>query len=421
LSDASGAQSTPTPKIDRLVGIDALRGFAVLGILMMNVQGFAMIGEAYQWPPAQMDLESANLTVWAVARTFFAVKFITIFSALFGAGVVLMVGEGPDTGRHYRRMLWLLLFGAIHAYVFWWGDILFSYALGGMLAVRARRMSVRSLTIFGLSLIGLTALLMIGALASLNLLDELNPNEMGFSKSPEDLADTVALYQSGFVDRLPYNFFNALGGQAFGLIMFGGRIIGVMFIGMALFKSGFLKSSWSTGAYLITALIGLGVGLGLSGYSAVYWIERGFDLREMWASDGLNYVGSLFAAMGYAAVFMLLAKSGAIKAVINVFAATGRMALTNYLSQTLIMTFIFVGFPGLGFFGEVERTGQAALVLGVWALQLTWSPLWLARFQFGPMEWVWRSLTYGRAVPIRKAYYDKPAPEAAAEEEAKPE
>ena len=418
MTDVSQAQTRPTPKIDRLVGIDALRGFAVLGILMMNVQGFAMIGEAYQWPPAQMDLEGANLTVWAIARTFFAVKFITIFSALFGAGVILMVGEGPDTGKHYRRMLWLLLFGAIHAYVFWWGDILFSYALGGMLVVLARRMSVRSLTIFGLSLIALTALMMVGALASFNLLEEFDPAAKGFAKTAEDLSETVALYQSGFVERLPYNFGHALAGQAFGLIMFGGRIIGVMFIGMALFKSGFLKSQWTVGAYLVTALIGLIVGLGLSGYSAIYWIERDFDPLVMWASDGLNYVGSLFAALGYAAVFMLLAKTGAFKAIIGVFAATGRMALTNYLSQTLIMTFIFVGFPGLGLFGEVERTGQAAMVLGVWALQLSWSPLWLARFQFGPMEWVWRSLTYGRFVPIRKSFYAAPEP---ANEEGKSE
>ena len=126
------------PRTDRLVSIDALRGIAVLGILMMNVQGFAMTPFAYDNPTMQMDLTGANLDVWAFAHTFFAFKFVTLFSTLFGAGIVLMAGDGEDTGRHYPRMLWLLAIGAIHAYFLWWGDILVHYALLGMLAVLLR-------------------------------------------------------------------------------------------------------------------------------------------------------------------------------------------------------------------------------------------------------------------------------------------
>ena len=105
-------------------------------------------------------------------------------------------------------------------------------------------------------------------------------------------------------------------------------------------------------------------------------------------------------AFGYASLIMLICQQVWLKPVTSVLAATGKMAFTNYLSQTLIMTFIFVGFPGLGLFGQVDRSIMMLMVIAVWALQLAWSPLWLSRFRFGPMEWAWRSLTYGKAQPF---------------------
>ena len=392
------------PAFDRIIAIDSLRGVAVLGILFMNIQGFAMVFEAYGYPPAHMDATGANLTVWAVAQTFFAVKFITIFSALFGAGVLLMVGEdevSPRKGLHYRRMGWLLVIGLAHAYLLWWGDILVSYALIGFIIVGARRMKPSSLIVFGLVLISLSGLLLVGAMASFNLIPgEIDPVEYGMALSAEDLEATVALHQAGWLDRFPNNAVHAAIGELAGLIMLGPRTVGVMFIGMALYKNGFLKAAWSTGAYVTTAVIALVIGWSLSGFSAWTGVSGGFALTAMWIQEGSNYVGSLAVALGYAAVIMALCRSGVLGFAMRVLAATGRMALTNYLSQSLIMTFIFVGPPGLGYFGEIERTGQVMLVLAVWALQLTWSPIWLNFFRFGPMEWVWRSLTYGKFQPL---------------------
>lgn len=390
------------PKTDRLISIDALRGVAVLGILMMNVQGFAMTPFAYDDPTMQMDLTGGNLTVWALAHTFFQMKFITIFSTLFGAGIVMMVGESEDTGRHYPRMQWLLLIGAIHAYILWWGDILVTYALLGMLAVKARRLAPLALTVWGFVLILVSALVMVGG----GYLGTLFATPEAAAQETEMLTGWIesmtAAYQAGFIDRLPWNAGMALMGQVAGMIMLGARTLGLMFIGMALFKTGFLSASWSMARYAVLTALTLPAGIWLSHLGTQTMIAGDFSAQASADSNAIAYFASLGLAFGYAAAVMLLAKIGVFRLLLMPFAATGRMAFTNYIAQTLIMTFIFVGTPGLGLFGTMERVDQAKLVLIVWAVQLVWSPLWLSLFRFGPLEWVWRSLTYGKAQPMLK-------------------
>ena len=391
------------PKTDRLISIDALRGIAVLGILMMNVQGFAMTPMAYDDPTMMMDLTGVNLTVWSVAHTFFAMKFITIFSTLFGAGIILMAGEGDDTGKHYPRMLWLLLIGAIHAYVFWWGDILVHYALLGMIAVKARKMSVGKLTFWGIFLILIGGAIMVG----LTYLGAMFTPAEGAAQEQEMMAgiqeSMITSFQAGFINHIPLNAMFAGIGQIMSLIFMGPRTLGLMFIGMALYKSGFLSAAWSTSRYLILSVLVIAAGVYMNWMSTTTMIGGEFSAQAK--ADGLawSFFGSVVLSFGYASLVMLLSRIGAFKLIITWFASVGRMAFTNYLSQTLIMTFIFVGVPGLGLFGTVERIDQLYMVLAVWAAQLIWSPIWLSIFRFGPLEWVWRSLTYGKAQPLLKA------------------
>jgi len=402
-----------TPKLERFASIDTLRGIAVLGILFMNVQVFAMHSNAYQYPPAHMDLTGANASVWWTAFTFFEVKFITIFSALFGAGIALMLGDDKSQGtrQHYPRMLWLLLIGLIHAYVFWFGDILVAYALVGMVAVLLRAMSIAKLLFWGLFAIAINGLLILGLFSSFNLMPgEIDAVAVGMAPSPEDLADTVALYQSGFIERLPYNAGFAAIGEIAGLVFFGGRTFGLMLIGMALFKSGFLTARWSMPIYLLCAVAALGVGLPIAAWAGSAALADGFDLGNMWKHQGANYFASLLVSFGYASVVMLLSKINAFRLILYPFTAAGRMAFTNYLSQTLIMTYLFVGPPGLGWFGTIERVGQAQIVIAVWIGQLVFSVLWLSVFRFGPFEWLWRSLTYGKPQPILKTRTNEPPP-----------
>lgn len=393
------------PVKDRLTGMDALRGIAVLGILMMNIQGYAMSPLAYDNPSMQMDLGGANLTVWAVANLFFQLKFITLFSTLFGAGIAMMVERsGGDTARHKRRMLWLLAIGAVHAYLIWWGDVLVSYALLGLIAVNLRNLPARQLVLWGLVLIGASAVIMVGGAWAGVLLEGMT----GSSEQDATLAGLVTAqtgaYQSGYINSLLWNIGFALMGQIGGLMTIGPRLLGLMFIGMALYKSGFLSASWSTARYAMIAGGGVAAGLAITAFGTVSMIEGEFGTTAIAIASTTSYFGSLIQAMGYAAAVMLAARAGGmlLKPLVDLFAATGRMAFTNYLAQSVIMTAIFVGPPGLGLFGTVERVGQFKLVLAVWAVQLIWSVLWLSVFRYGPMEWVWRSLTYGNRQPMLK-------------------
>lgn len=399
------------PKLDRHFSIDAIRGVAVLGIFMMNIQAFAMVFAAYQFPQVHMDFTGANRDVWFYSHVFFHMKFITIFSALFGAGILLMLGEEKkaNLGVHYRRMLWLLVIGLVHAWVFWAGDILVPYAIMGMLVVLARRMKPLGLTIMGFIFIALTGGLMALAFAFFPMMppDALETMRPG----PERVAELVATYQAGFVERLGENAALTMQAEIGQLTFFAGRLAGVMFVGMALFKWGFFTLRWSFLQYLLAAAIALGVGIPAGWYAANHAIETGFALDSYWVGETINYFASLLVAFGYAATVMLLCKLGPLlRLVLHPFAAVGRMAFTNYLTHTLVATFIFVGPPGLGMIGEVERVGQFQIVVAVWVFQLIFSTLWLSVFRFGPMEWVWRSLTYWKFQPLRKSAGGAPPP-----------
>ncbi len=393
------------PRAERYQSIDMLRGVAVLGILMMNVQGFAMVFPAYSNPLAHMDFTGANQDVWFAAHVFFEMKFITIFSALFGAGILLMVGKGNESGavkRHYRRMLWLLLFGAIHAYVLWWGDILFPYALWGMVAVLMRKMKARPLFLIGLGLFALSCLVMWGYYASMGMLPP-ESLEAQWAPPPDMLQEMVAAQQAGGLERLAANALTALGAQFGGAIFFGPRLLGMMLLGMALYKWRFFTAEWSAKAYAIGALVGLPLSIGAAWWGGSHHIETGFALDSIVVGGMSNVLFSPLASFGYACVAMLICKAPGIDLLRRPFAAVGRMALTNYLMHSLIGFFIFAGPPGLGLFGEWERVQQFQLVLAVWAAQLILSPLWLSVFRFGPFEWLWRSLTYGRPQPFLKS------------------
>jgi uncharacterized protein len=396
--------TAPVAAKDRFESLDVLRGVAVMGILMVNIQAFAMVWPAYQNPTAHMDFTGINQTAWFVQHVFFEMKFITLFSAMFGAGIILMTGDGPDSSTkvHYRRMLWLLAFGLVHAYALWFGDILFTYALAGMIVVLFRRMSVGKLVFWGLFWTALTGLFMVGSMAALIFLPEgMSAEDIGMAMSPDQLAEHVAAYQAGWLESRSYNAFVAIAGQL-STILYAGRIIGVMFLGMALFKSGFLLARWSVARYAVSAAIGLGLGVPLVWFGADHALANNFALDEMWLHTATNYVGSLLMAFGYAAVVMLICKAPVLALVRVPFRAAGRMAFTNYLTQSMAMVFIFVGAPGLGLFGTMERIEQVQLVVAVWAVQLIVSVLWLQVFRYGPFEWLWRALTYGKLHPILK-------------------
>ena len=402
--------AAPVADSARIDAIDVLRGFALLGILVMNIQSFAMPQAAYFNPTAYGDLEGANLYVWLAGRMLADQKFMTIFSMLFGAGIVLMAGRAEARGgagrTHYRRMGWLLVIGLLHAHLLWHGDILFTYAVCGMAVYPLRRLSPGRLLALG------TALIAVGS--AVNLAFGLSlpywPDDAraafeaeAWRPAPAVIEAELAAFRGGWLEQQPVRSVTAVGFQTFILLMWGfWRAGGLMLVGMALFKGGVFSGRRSPRFYAGLAAAAVAVGLPLQAYGLSLDFAGGWPVSAFFIGLQFNYWPSIAVSLGWVGLVMLACRAPALHRLTRPFAAVGQTALTNYLLQTVLCTLIFYG-HGLGWFGSVDRLGQMGVVAAVWALQLAASPLWLRRFRFGPVEWAWRSLTYGARQPLRRA------------------
>ena len=403
----------PVAETARIDAIDVLRGFALLGILVMNIQAFAMPQAAYFNPTAYGDLEGANLWVWLTGRMFFDQKFMTLFSMLFGAGIVLMAGRAEARGGagrvHYRRMGWLLVIGLLHAHLLWYGDILFTYAVCGMVVYPLRRLSPGRLVALGTTLLAIGSAPSVGAGMSLPYWPEEALSALtdeAWRPTPEVIEAELAVYRGGWLAQLPSRSGDALALQTVLLIFWGlWRASGLMLIGMALFKGDVFSARRSARFYAGLIAAAVAVGLPLQAYGLSLDFARGWPVWSFFIGMQFNYWPSIAVSLGYVGLVMLACRNAALHRFTRPFAAVGQTALTNYLLQTVLCTLVFYG-HGLGWFGSVDRVGQLGVVAAVWAVQLVASPLWLRRFRFGPAEWAWRSLTYGARQPLRRA----PAP-----------
>ena len=401
----------PVTRTERIVSIDVLRGVAVLAILVMNIQSFSMIGAAYMNPTAYGDLTGVNYAVWLLSHVLADQKFMAIFSMLFGAGILLMSSRREAAGRpaagvHYRRMGLLLVFGLLHAYLLWFGDILYAYAMCGFVVYLLRRRRPTTLLVIGLLAIAFaSAVSVFFAWSMPHWPPEAVENLLTFwAPQKQAVADELTVYRGSWFGQLPYRMTTAVFLQTFVFITaYGWRTAGLMLVGMALFKLQVFSAKRSTATYL--AMIAAGVFLGVP--IILYGVHRNstadWDVQySMFLGSQFNYWGSILVAMGWVGLVMLVCKRGKTQERTCPLAAVGQMALTNYLLQTIICTTIFYG-HGLGLFGKMERLGQIGVVLTVWVFLLVISPLWLRYFRFGPCEWLWRSLTYMKAQPMYRA------------------
>ena len=410
ISPADRPDAGPVTENARIDAIDVLRGAALLGILVMNVQAFAMPQAAYFNPTAYGDLEGANLYVWLAGRMLADQKFMTIFSMLFGAGIVLMAGRAEARGgagrSHYRRMAWLAVIGLLHAHLLWHGDVLFLYAVCGMLVYPLRRLAPGRLAALGTTLLAVASAVTLGAGLSLPYWPEEELTAFtaeAWRPAPEVIEAELAAFRGGWFDQLPVRSANALAFETVLLVVWGfWRAAGLMLIGMALFKHGVFSARRSPGFYVGLIGTAAAVGLPLQAYGTSLDFERGWSAWSFFVGMQFNYWPSVAVSLGYVGLVMLACRTAALRRVTRPFAAVGRTALTNYLLQTVVCTTIFYG-HGLGWFGSVDRVGQIGVAAGVWALQLAASPWWLRRFRIGPAEWAWRSLTYGAAQPLRRS------------------
>lgn len=410
MSDVAQTEIAPIEAARRIKTLDVLRGLAILGILAVNAPFFAAPWQTALNPTLDpIAIEAGKAWAWFVPHVFFEAKFITLFSLLFGVSVFLVGGERSDKERGKvlrRRLGWMLIFGLIHGMAIWYGDILLVYAVAGLIMMLARSWKPGTLMIVGVIIyallhgLGLLSGAVIG-LAPAETLEEIR-NQM-WSPPAQDVEAAIAGFGGSFMDSLrtnfaawtelaPYDLFNAVP-----------RALGVMMIGLALFKWGFLSGNAPVWVYLLVAAIGAAA-LAVVAYQARLNYAAAFEFLHMQSRGSLvNPTLSILITLLYASLLILCVKTGALSFLTNALAPVGQMAFTNYIAQSVIMTVIFYGGRGLGLYGDVSRDMLFAIVAGVWVLQLIWSPLWLSRFKMGPLEWLWRRLSYGKPVAIGKA------------------
>lgn len=406
---------------DRHLSLDAMRGFGVMGILLLNIIGFSMPGAAYVNPAAWGGTAPFNIGVWASNFVLFDGKMRGLFSVLFGASMLLVIQRADASGQngrsvHLNRMAWLFVIGAAHYIILWWGDILVPYAISGTLALYFVQKDIRQLVRWAIilfSLYFLIACLMVAgswwqsvqglaAGADAATIESTRKMLASFGKpGSSDIARDLALYKGGwsaiFADNLstfPSSLVNAL-------LLFTLDTLGMMVLGMAMLKSGFILGLWAPEMYARIARRAFAIGIGPMIALAAWVIVSDFDtMIAFGAFFAFSFPFRVVLTVGWAAALLWLIVRNQDSALIVRVAATGRAAFSNYLGTTLVMTFIFYGW-GLGLFGQIDRVTAMVFVLGAWGIMLLWSKPWLERFRFGPAEWLWRSLARRKVQPMR--------------------
>jgi len=408
---------------DRIFALDALRGFAVMGILLMNIVSFAMPEQAYINPAAWGGQGIADIIAWAIGWILFDGKMRGLFSLLFGASMLLVIDRAEMAGgdgrrTHLFRALWLFCFGTAHFLLLWWGDILMLYALVSLVALLFVGKEPIALVKWAFAAFALHFLIVAALMgpiyayqhaaaqpgASADTLNGYATLATALGKpGTQAIVDQVATYRSGFASIAAHQL--ATFGETFTAMFFYLSLdtLGFMLLGMAMLKGGFLTGGWDMEQYRRTArhcfLIGLPPMIAL----AVWVIASGFDtVTTFGAFIAWSFPFRIPLTVGYAALFLWIIGRMQNHWLIARVGAAGRAAFTNYLGTSLVMCAIFYGW-GLGLFGKVDRAPLYLFVLLGWALMLLWSSPWLDRFAYGPLEWLWRSLARGKLQKMRKS------------------
>jgi uncharacterized protein len=367
----------PLPARGRITSLDAVRGVAVLGILPMNVVAFALLASAYFNISGPGSDTWLDWSIGVFGEVFLDQKFMALFSMLFGAGIVLFAERAASKTQHpvllslWRNFL-LLIIGLLHG-VLWEGDILAVYAVLSPVLLLVRHWPRALLLALGVGVYSLSPVTSIVGQSFVS-----GPSDLsGFwteDQNMTELAEFVLL------------------GDSFA------RALGAMLIGIALYRMQILQGNRSRQFFRRMAFWGLGVGIPLSALGAAWVIIEGFSVDVALVGSIPNTIATIPIALGYLAVIILwnADKESTSRSMIR---AVGRMALTNYLSQAVLGVLVFsLALSSL----DISRTGAAFFVALMWALQLWWSPTWLARFRYGPVEWLWRSCTYRAWQPLRR-------------------
>ncbi len=403
---------------DRILTLDVIRGVAVMGIFSVNVVAFAMIESAYFNPASYGGHTGADLALWATNMVLIDGKMRTLFSMLFGASMLLVIERAERGGRsgwwtHFRRMVILLGFGLFHYYFIWFGDILTLYAASGLIAFLCRRMGAEKLVALGAALLvgsmALFGLFLHGQYlaefaahapgATARAVGEWNDGLGALTPSAAEIAKDKALHLGSYSNYVAHNLarWTSVFGDNLPFLL---DTVGLMLLGMAGYKSGFLTGEWGDSRYRRVAVPAIAVGA-IGGIATVaYDIWSNFYVVGMMSAFIVFETPFItIMAVGYAAMIVLLSRRNG--SLTQRIAAAGRCAFTNYLGTSIIASLVFYGW-GLGLYGSISRWQAWLLAPLVWAIMLLWSKPWLERFHYGPFEWAWRSLSRWKLQPMRK-------------------
>ena len=412
MGNASGA--------GRIVTIDAIRGFAVCGILVMNIVSMGMPVYAYVDPHYYGGATGWDWFAWAAAYVLVDGKLRALFTMLFGASLLLITDAAEDRTpgpirTHYARIFWLFVFGMLHAWFVWYGDILVDYAIAGAIAFFARKWDKGAIGFAAFCLIGFSLAHSLIEYHDMQLLERLatlphppvdavrewNKVLAQTLPFPDTVAHEVDLYRGGFADVFRMRAETTTAYQALYLPISMPETLGFVLLGMLFYRLDFWGGGWSKPAYVRTVLTGA-VTIPLYSPLVTAIEAHHFNPAFLPLADVATLLLRPFLALAYAAAIILAVQSGSARWLTVRLTAAGRMAFSNYLGTSLIMTTIFYGY-GFGLFGQLHRAQLYCLVLVQWLLILGWSPLWLRYFRYGPFEWAWRSLSRGRFVRFRQA------------------
>ncbi len=402
----------------RIASLDVLRGLALLGLPTMNIIVFAMPAAAYVNPWAWGEAHDMNELLFGFFYLFADQKFMGLFTLLFGASLLLLAEKSESRGCspaaiHYRRSFWLLIIGLAHTWYLWEGDVLQIYAMMALLLYPFRHLNALSLMAIAACAINLSLYLSyftdiseasIGTEGRQDLQAWFQPD---MSQIAEQRAtylgsyeDTVAAARGTLAPDVSSSEHNAdLIWATLGLALLV-RVFGMMCLGMALYKLGVLQGWRSTRDYRWIAGIGLAAGLAITAFG-LWWNYAQRWSMDAWYAFGTipQSLGAVLMTVAYAALIILALRYLMASAVTKALAAVGRMALTNYLMQSLICALIFYGY-GLGLYGSLSRLELLPIIAGLWCVQILFSIIWLRYFMQGPVEWLWRTLTYFRLQPL---------------------
>lgn len=424
---------------NRIHAMDVIRGVAVLGILLMNIPIFAAHQFFLYWHDALLETTTTNGIIYNTAMIVFDGKMRGLFTLLFGAGLMLFIENKNDNSikvadLYFKRMMCLLVFALIDAYLLLWsGDILYEYAMSGIFAFAFRTMRPRNMLLLALTML-MAVIYFSGSpfferqekyIEYKIIAERIQKNEKITDKQKEAHAEFVEV-KGTFLPfskehiknvtediynreiKLKADYFTILEKNAEELVPYHTQeffmgmweSFATILLGMALFKMGFFQYKMRAYIYKLFVFMGIPIGVLLCSFSVLGSAHTQLDLINImetrWCSvNHVGGVGRIILTISYASAILLLCRVNWLKAFLSLFANVGRMALTNYIMQTILCSLYFYGF-GLNYYGEYDAKGLLLFVICIWIIQITYSTIYLRFFKMGPLEWLWKRLTYGK-------------------------